>query len=83
MSLMGSLLPLLLFIPVVIVQGRPTLATPVRGKGTLHQFSDSSMGAGEKEDTPGIPVCPSAAGSFQEDLSDPRSLWWSYLMCKT
>lgn len=54
MSLMGSLLPLLLFIPVVIVQGRPTLATPVRGKGTLHQFGDSSMGAGEKEDTPGI-----------------------------
>lgn len=83
MSLMGSLLPLLLFIPVVIVQGRPTLATPVRGKGTLHQFGDSSMGAGEKEDSPGIPVYPSAAGSFQEDLSDPKSLWWSYLMCKT
>lgn len=81
MSLMGSLLPLLLFIPVVMVQGHPTLGTPVRGRGTLHQFGDSSMGAGEEEDSPGIPVCPSAAGSFQQGLSDPKSLW-SYLLCK-
>lgn len=32
MSLMGSLLPLPLSIPVVVVQGHPTLGPPVRGR---------------------------------------------------
>lgn len=67
---MGSLLPLLLSIPVVMAQAHLTLGTPVRGR-ELHQFGDSTLGAGE--DTPGgvqVLLDPSSRICHIPNLSD-------------
>lgn len=49
LSLMESLLPLLLFIPVVMAQGHPTLGTPVRGRELCTSLVTPAW---EQEETP-------------------------------